>query len=105
VRRLFPDALRVAHGLVAGGPGLIAGLFPGLIPGLAVLVARGPGQSLAQAPYRVPDVFPDLADDVVDVRRQLRLEPVEFGAAPAQFLAAGLGDPSDFAAVRLVVVY
>ena len=104
---------RLLAGLFLGLPGLLARLVAGL-PGLlahvgghlpahpAGLTGR-PGQLLAQAAHGLPDVFPDLADDVADRRGQFLLELVELVAAAAQFLAAGLGDPVDLAAVDLVV--
>ena len=111
--RLFlglPDPLAR---VVAGLPGLVTSLVAGL-PGLlahvgghlpahpAGLTGR-PGQLLAEAAHGLPDVLPDLADDVADRRGQFFLELVELVAAAAQFLAAGLGDPVDLTAVYLIV--
>ena len=111
-------------GLVAGLPGLLQGLvagllglLPGLLPGLPGLLAGvgvrvpahpaglagGRGQLLAQAAHGLPDVLPDLPDDVADRGGQLLLELVELVAPAAQFLAAGLGDPVDLTAVHLIV--
>ncbi len=111
-------------GLVAGPPGLLLclvpglpGLRPGFVAGLLGLLAGvggrglahpaglagGPGQLLAQAAHGLPDVLPDLADDVADRRGQLLLELVQLVAAAAQFLAPGLGDPVDLPSVYLVV--
>ena len=111
-------------GVLPGLPGLLLGVLarlpgplPGFVPGLPGLLAGvgahvlarpaglpgGPGQLLAQAAHGLPDVLPDLAHDIADRRGQLLLELVELVAAAAQFLAAGLGDPVDLAAVYLIV--
>ena len=62
-----------------------------------------PGQLLAEAAHGLPDVFPDLADDVADRRGQFLFKLVELVAPAAQFLTAGLGYPVDLTAVYLVV--
>src|SRR5439155_10815557 len=100
--RLVAGLPRLFTGLVAGLPGLLADVGGHLLAHPAGL-ARRPGQLLAEAAHGLPDVFPDLADDVADRRGQLLLELVELVAAAAQFLPAGLGDPVDLAAVDLVV--
>ena len=99
--------------LVAGLPGLLTGLVAGLpallahvgghLPARPAGLAGRPGQLLAEAAYGLPDVFPDLADDVADRRGQLFFELVELVAAAAQLLAAGFGDPVHLAPVDLVV--
>ena len=110
---LVPRLPRLLLGLVPGLPGLRQGFVAvllGLLAGVGGRVlahpaglAGSPGQLLAQAAHGLPDVLPDLADDVADRRGQLLLELVQLVAAAAQFLAPGLGDPVDLASVYLVV--
>src|SRR6185437_13352469 len=110
---LFLGLLDLLERLVTGLLRLLAGLVPGLLGMLADVgghlpahpagLAGRPGQLLAQAAHGLPDVLPDLTDDVADRGGQFLLELVELITAAAQFLAAGFGDPVDLAAVHLVV--
>src|SRR6185437_8047146 len=99
---LFLGLLDLLARLVAGLLGLLAHVGGHLPAHPAGLTGR-PGQLLAQAPHGLPDVLPDLTDDVADRRGQFLLELVELITAAAQFVAAGFGDPVDLAAVHLVV--
>ena len=49
--------------VVLGLPGLLADIGGGILADPAGFAGR-PGQFLAQAAHSLPDVFPDLADDV-----------------------------------------
>src|SRR6185437_8371303 len=94
--------LRLLTRLIAGLLGLLADVGGHLPAHPAGLTGR-PGQLLAQAPHGLPDVLPDLTDDVADGRGQFLLELVELITAAAKSVAAGFGDPVDLAAFHLVV--
>ena len=100
--RLVTGLLRLLARLVTGLRGLLADVRGHLPAHPAGLTGR-PGQLLAQAAHGLPDVLPDLTDDVADRRGQFLLELVELITAAAQFVAAGFGDPVDLAAIHLVV--
>jgi hypothetical protein len=102
----LPDLLTPVFG---GLPGLLPGL-PGLVENVGGRVLAGPAgltgrerQFLAETAYGLPDVLPDLADDVADRGGQFFFELVELVAPAAELFAAGLGDPVDLTAIYLVV--
>src|SRR5208283_773869 len=118
--RILADPAGLLTGLIADPAGPLLGLFrrsPGLGAGqcrvrrgLARLVlaaggTRGPGQLLAEAAYRLPDVFLDLPDDIAHRVGQFLLELGQLVLAVPQFLAARLGDPVDLPPVQFVVWY
>src|SRR5262249_38785259 len=94
IARLVTGLLGLLAGLVASLLGLLADVG-GHLPAHPAGLTRRPGQLLAQAAHGLPDVLPDLTDDVADRGGQFLLELVELITAATQFVAAGFGDPVD----------
>jgi len=89
-------------GLLACLPGLVQDVGGRVLARPAGLTGRK-RQFLAETAYGLPDVLPDLTDDVADRSGQFFFEFVELVAPAAELIATGLGDPVDLTAVYLVV--